>query len=65
MLEILISLLITLLILGVIWWAGRTILGIVPAPAPIMMVWDVVMVVVLLVVLLKFLLPLAGMHGAL
>jgi len=62
MIELLISVIIYLVIAGLIWWAVKTILGVVPVPEPIKTVINVLMVVVLCLIVLYALLPLIP-HG--
>lgn len=60
MVDTLISLIIWLVILGVVWWAVTTILGLLPIPDPIKQVINVLLIVVLCLILLSALLPLVG-----
>lgn len=59
MIETLISLIVYLLIVGLIWWAVTTILGVIPIPEPIKTVIRVLMIVVLCLIVIYALLPLA------
>lgn len=47
MLGALIQLLITLLIVGVVWWAVTQIIGIIPLPEPITRIVNVLLIVIL------------------
>jgi len=47
MIEILIRLVLYLVIVGVIWWAVTTILGLIPVPEPIKTVVNVLLIVIL------------------
>ena len=58
MIEVLISIIIYLLIAGLIWWAVKTILGVIPVPEPIKTVINVLMIVVLCLIVIYALLPL-------
>ena len=58
MVETLISLIVLLLIVGLIWWAATTILGVIPVPEPIKTVINVLMIVVLCLVVIYALAPL-------
>lgn len=58
MIETLISIILYLLIAGLIWWAVKTIIGVVPLPEPIKTVINVLMIVVICLIVLYALLPL-------
>lgn len=58
MVEALISVLITLLVAGLIWWAVTTILGVIPLPEPIKTVVYVILVVIVCLLCIYTLLPL-------
>ena len=60
MISSLITLIIYLIIVGVIYWAVTTILGIIPLPAPIAQVIRVLLIVILVLVVVYALLGLAG-----
>ena len=60
MISLLVSLLITLLILGVIYWVGTILLSWIAAPAPLVQIFQVVFVVVCLIVLIYFLMHVFG-----
>ena len=64
MIEVLISVIIYLIIAGLIWWAVKTILGVIPVPEPIKTVINVLMIVVLCLIVIYALLPLIP-HGRL
>jgi hypothetical protein len=57
----LIGLLITLLIVGVIYWAFMQLIGLIPLPAPIVQVVNVILVVIIALVIIN---ALAGLLGA-
>ena len=63
MVESLITLLIVLAVVGVIWWVGSLVLAQIPSPLPLQTIWSVIMALVLLIILLRFLLPLAGVKA--
>ncbi len=52
MIETLISLVIWLLIVGLIWWAITTILGVIPLPEPIKTVVHVILIVILCLIVI-------------
>ena len=58
MIETLIQVIIYLVIAGLIWWAVSQILNLVPLPAPIKGIINVVMIVILCLICLYALLPL-------
>lgn len=58
MVSTLISLLIYLVILGLIWWAVTTILGVLPLPEPIRTVINVVLIVIICLILISVLMGL-------
>ena len=63
MIGSLISLVIWLIIVGLIWWAVTTILGVLPIPEPIKTVVNVILIVVLCLIVifaLLSILPIAG-----
>jgi hypothetical protein len=66
MVATLISVIITLILVGVIWWAVQQLLPLIPLPEPIARIVYVLMVVLLvcivLWVVLALLAPLAGVH---
>lgn len=64
MIEILIQIIIYLLIVGLLWWAVTTIIGVIPIPEPIKTVIRVLMIVVLVLIVVYALLPLIP-HGRL
>ena len=59
----LINLLIYLIIVGVIYWAVTTILGLIPLPAPIAQVVNVILIVILVIIVVYALLGLVGIAG--
>lgn len=66
MIGSLISLIIYLLILGILWWAGNAILGIL-APyvgEPFMSIIRVILIVILALILISVLLQLVGAGGS-
>lgn len=58
MVETLISIVIWLIIVGLIWWAVTTILGVLPIPEPIKTVINVILIVILCLIVIFALLPL-------
>ena len=58
MIETLIGVIVWLIIVSVIWWAVTTILGIIPMPAEIKTVVNVLLIVVLVLIILYAILPL-------
>lgn len=63
MIETLISLIILLVVVGLIWWAVTTILGVIPMPEPIKTVVNVLLIVVLCLILIYALMPLINLPG--
>lgn len=63
MLGALIQLLITLLIVGVIWWAATQILGLIPLPDPIGRIVQIILYVILAIVVIYALAGLVGGIG--
>lgn len=61
MIETLISVIVYLLVVGLIWYAVTTILGVLPIPEPIKTVINVLLVVVLCLILIYALLPLINL----
>jgi uncharacterized membrane protein YwzB len=60
MIDLLIHLIVVLLIIGVVYWAVKAVLGLIPVPAPIRQIIDVLLVLVLALILIYALLPLLG-----
>ena len=60
MIAALINLIIYLLIIGVIYWAVTTILGLIPLPEPIAQVIRVILIVILVLIVVYALLGLIG-----
>ena len=58
MVETLISIIILLIVVGLVWWAVTTILGVIPLPEPIKTVINVLMIVVLCLIVIYALVPL-------
>ena len=58
MINVLISLIIYLIIVGVLYWAVTTILGVIPLPEPIKQVINVLLIVVLVLIVVFALLSL-------
>jgi len=58
MIDTLISLIVLLIVVGLIWWAVTTILGVIPLPEPIKTVINVLMIVVLCLIVIYALVPL-------
>lgn len=63
MLGALITLLITLLIVGVIWWAVTQILALIPLPEPIGRIVNVLLIVILALIVIYALAGLVGGVG--
>jgi len=63
MISALISLVVYLLIVGVIYWAVTTILGLIPLPEPIKQVINVILIVILVLIVVYALLGLIGAVG--
>ena len=63
MIAVLIHLVIILLILGLVWWAVTAIIGVIPLPAPVKTIVNVLLIVILCLVLIYTLAPLAGSFG--
>jgi len=57
----LVGLLITLLIVGVIWWAFTQLIGLIPLPPPIAQIVNVILVVIIALIIIN---ALAGILGA-
>lgn len=53
MIPSLISLLVTLLIVGVIWWAVTAILGLIPLPAPIGQIVNIILILILALIVIN------------
>lgn len=62
MIDTLITLLIYLIVLGLIWWAVETIIGVLPLPPPIKTVVHVILIVVLCLIIISLLLSLIPGH---
>ncbi len=60
MIETLISLIIYLVVVGLIWWAVTTVLGVIPLPEPIKTVVRVLLIVLLCLIVLYAVLPLVN-----
>lgn len=58
MIETLISVIVLLIVVGLIWWAVTTILGVIPIPEPIKTVINVLLIVVLCLIVIYALVPL-------
>ena len=66
MIGALINLIVYLIIVGVIYWAVTTILGLIPLPDPIKQVIQVILIVILVLIVVYALLGLIGVvHPAL
>lgn len=61
----LISLLVTILVLGLIIWLCLYVISILPLPAPFGQVARVIVIVIGVIILIKILLGLSGVHLAL
>lgn len=53
MISALVSLLVTLLIVGIIWWAVNAIVALLPLPAPIAQVVNIIMIVILCLIVVS------------
>lgn len=62
-LNTLLNLVIWLIILGLIWWAVTTILGVIPVPEPIRTVVNVILIVILCLIMISVLFQLVGIAG--
>lgn len=60
MVPSLISLLVTLLIVGVIWWAVTAILALLPLPAPIAQIVNIILILILCLIVINALLGFTG-----
>lgn len=63
MLGALIQLLITLLIVGVIWWAVTQILALIPLPEPVGRIVNIILIVILALIVIYALAGLVGGAG--
>ncbi len=64
MIPVLISIIVTLIVVGLLWWAAQKILAVIPLAEPFKTVVYVLLVVVLcLIVLYYVILPLIGAAG--
>lgn len=63
MINVLITLLVYLLIVGLIWWAATTIIGVIPLPEPIKTVVNVILIVVLCLIVIYALMGLLPPGG--
>ncbi len=61
MIGSLVSLLITLLLVGLFYWAFTQLIGLIPLPPPIMQVVNVIVVVIITLIVIS---ALAGLLGA-
>ena len=60
MIAALINLLVVLLIVGVIWWAVRAILALIPLPEPIGQVINIILILILCLIVINALLGFIG-----
>ncbi len=60
MIPALIQLVVTLLVVGVIWWAVTAILGLIPLPAPIAQVVNIILILILALIVIYALMGLVG-----
>ena len=60
MIGALVNLLIVLLIAGVIWWAVTAIIALLPLPAPIGQIVNIVLILILCLIVINALLGFAG-----
>jgi len=63
MIATLIGIIVTLIIVGVIWWAIQQLLPLIPLPEPIARIVYVLMVVILVLIVLWVILTLVGAAG--
>ncbi len=63
MIGTLISIIFTLIVLGVIWWAIQQLLPLIPLPEPFARIVYVLMIVVLVVIVLMIIANLLGVAG--
>jgi hypothetical protein len=63
MIAALINLCVYLIIVGVIYWAVITILGVIPLPEPVAQVIRVILIVILVLIVVYALLGLIGVAG--
>jgi hypothetical protein len=63
MIGVLISIIFTLIILGVLWWGAQKLLALIPMSEPFPTIIHVLMVVILVIVVLWVLAQLLGMAG--
>jgi len=63
MVDVFISLIITLVIVGVIWWAVTSILALIPLPEPIGRIVNILLILVLCLIVIYALLPLVQGAG--
>ena len=63
MISAIIGVIVTLIIVGVIWWAIQQLLPLIPLPEPIARIVYVLLVVVLVLIVLWVILTLLGVGG--
>lgn len=66
MIGALINLLVVLLIVGVIWWAVTSVLGLLPLPAPVGQIVNIILILILALIVINALLgflPGGGGYG--
>lgn len=63
MISVLIGIIFTLIILGVLWWAAQTLMGLIPISEPFRTIIYVLMVVILVIIVLYILAELLGLAG--
>jgi hypothetical protein len=63
MISVLISIIFTLIILGVIWWACQKLMALIPIAEPFKTIIYVLMVVILVIIVLYVLAELLGLGG--
>lgn len=62
MINALIALLVTLLIVGVVWWAVNAVLALIPLPAPIGQIVNIILILILALVVINALLGFVPGH---
>lgn len=63
MISVLIGIILTLIILGVIWWAIQQLLPLIPIAEPFRTIVRVLMIVILVIIVIYIIVQLLGMAG--
>jgi len=63
MISALVGIIITLIVVGVIWWAVQQLLPLIPLPEPFRRIIYVIMIVILVLIVLYVILQLLGVAG--